>query len=892
MADEWSSEKLKKYATGEDEKPKKEDIKSTSWEWRNQQNKESQNYLYRPPYGSLTELNTSRLILDSVGEVNLTDIAKDYLGLLGTSSAIYEENGDYALGIFTSGWCRFLDNASRNLCNTDNNLTALNCGKWLCHESCWNSASKISIGNRAPVDIECNGGIRLYSIPIWVREKVIGAMNFGYGDPPKEPEKLKQISEQYKVDIDELHRLARQYKPRSPFIVDIAKKHLSTSAKLIGQIIELKLTEKELIQERDFSKSLIDLAQAIILVLNPDGTLQSFNPYMEKVSGYKLEEVKGKDWFKTFLPDPGRQRIRQLFRKALSDTRTHGNINPIITKDGRQLYIEWYDKTIKDNNDNVVGLLAIGQDITERKQATEELEKAHKELEQKVQERTARLSMTNKELGREIEERRRVEKELQVSKNFLFNIFSSIQDGISILDTGLNITRVNHAIEKRYSYTMPLVGRKCYEAYHERNKPCDECPVIKTFETGQPACVVVPKQHSGSKTVGWLELYSFPLFDNNTGQFQGAIEYSRDITERRRMEEALRESEEKFRLTFENARDAIFWADPQTGIIINCNKAAELLVKKDRKEIIGQHQSTLHSVEKAKFYSDMFNRHIEQNGFVDDEAEVITKTGKTILVRITASKIMVFGTPVIQGIFRDITKFKQAEEELKRSSEKIKLFAYSVSHDLKNPAIATYGLARLLYKNYQEALDEKGKDLCDQILKSSEQIAALAEKINLFISAKETTLRIERIKLKEILQMIREEFSVSLNLRQIKWKEPDHLPEIKADRLAILRVLRNFVDNALKYGGDDLSRIEIGYKETVGYHILSVYDDGKGLKEEETKRIFGWFERTSGDVKGMGLGLAIVKEIAEQHKGEVWVEQPGPNNKGITFYMSISKWLS
>jgi PAS domain S-box-containing protein len=892
MADKLSSEKHKKHAKGLEKELKKKDKKSASLEWHNQQNKESQDYSYCPPYGSLTELNTSRLILDSVGEETLTDIAKDYLDLLGSSSAIYEENGDYALGIFSSGWCRFLDNASRNLCDTDSNRSALNCGQWLCHESCWNNASKVSIEKRAAVDIECNGGIRLYAIPIWAKDKVIGAMNFGYGDPPTEPEKLKQISELYKVDINELHRLAEQYKSRSPFLVDIAKKQLSTSAKLIGQIIELKLTEKELIQEHDFSKSLIDIAQAIILVLNPDGTIQSFNPYMEKVSGYGLEEVKGKDWFEMFLPNQDWKSVRALFRKAISDTQTHGNVNPIITKDGRQLYIEWHDKTIRDSKDNVLGLLAIGQDITERKRAAEELEKAHKKLEQKVQERTAKLSMANEELGREIEERKRVEEALRESKNFLLNIFSSIQDGISILDTGLNITRVNHAIEKWYSHTMPLVGKKCYEAYHERNKPCDECPVIKTLETGQPACEVVPKRHSGGKTVGWLELYSFPIVDDCTGQFQGVIEYVRDITERRRMEEALRESEEKFRLTFENARDAIFWADPQTGIIINCNKAAELLVEKDRKEILGQHQSTLHPVDKSKFYSDMFNQHIERNGFVDEEAEVITKTGKTILVRITASKVMIGGKPVIQGIFRDITKFKQAEEVLKKSSEKIKLFAYSVSHDLKNPAIATYGLAKLLYKNYQEYLDEKGKNLCDQILKSSEQIAALAEKINFFISTKETTLSIERIKLKEILQMIREEFTVPLNLRQIKWREPEHLPEIKADRLAILRILRNFVDNALKHGGDHLSRIEIGYEESVGYHILSVTDDGKGLEKEETKRIFGWFERTSGEVKGVGLGLAIVKEIVEQHKGEVWVEQPGPDNKGITFSISISKWLS
>jgi len=365
----------------------------------------------------------------------------------------------------------------------------------------------------------------------------------------------------------------------------------------------------------------------------------------------------------------------------------------------------------------------------------------------------------------------------------------------------------------------------------------------------------------------------------------------KDITARKQVAEALRESEKKFRLTFENARDAIFWADPENGIIINCNKAAEILLEKNREEIIGQHQTTLHPVEKIQFYANLFKQHIEQQGFADAEAEVITKTGKTIPVRIIASIISFGEKSVLQGIFHDITIFKLAEEALKTSSKKIKLFSYSVAHDLKNPAVAIYGLTKLLYKNNYDILDEKGKNYCDQILKSSEQIAALAEKINIYISAKEAPLNIERVRLKEITKMIREEFSAQLNIRSIKLLEPESLPEITADRISILRALRNLVDNALKYGGNSLSEIEIGYKDSHASHILFVRDDGVGLKQEEFKDIFGLFKRkkTSTGIQGTGLGLAIVKEIAEQHQGEVWATHG--LKKGITFYMSISKTL-
>lgn len=117
-------------------------------------------------------------------------------------------------------------------------------------------------------------------------------------------------------------------------------------------------------------------------------------------------------------------------------------------------------------------------------------------------------------------------------------------------------------------------------------------------------------------------------------------------------------------------------------------------------------------------------------------------------------------------VIADITERKQAEDALKKSSEKIKLFAYSVSHDLKSPAIGIYRLTKLLHKHYKYILDKKGKSYCDQILKASEQIAALVEQINVYISTKEVPLAIESIKLKEILRMVREEFSAQLNIRQ------------------------------------------------------------------------------------------------------------------------------
>jgi len=147
-----------------------------------------------------------------------------------------------------------------------------------------------------------------------------------------------------------------------------------------GDITERKRVEEALREQLDFSESLIETAQTVILVLDPQGRIVRFNPYMEELVGYGLDEVKGKDWFETFIKSENCNTVKSVFQKAVGDIQTRGNVNPIIAKDGRTILVEWYDKTLKDKYGRTMGILAIGYDITERKQAETERENLQAQL--------------------------------------------------------------------------------------------------------------------------------------------------------------------------------------------------------------------------------------------------------------------------------------------------------------------------------------------------------------------------------------------------------------------------------------------------------------------------------------------------------------------------------
>ncbi len=231
----------------------------------------------------------------------------------------------------------------------------------------------------------------------------------------------------------------------------------------------------------------------------------------------------------------------------------------------------------------------------------------------------------------------------------------------------------------------------------------------------------------------------------------------------------------------------------------------------------------------------------------------------------------------------------EANEALTFSSEQVKMFAYAVSHDLKSPLLAIHGLARRLVENHGEQLDDKGRTYCRRIMRASEQVTQLMDSVSDFMKARELPLRREPVPFQELCENLKEEYRILLRERGVQLLVCDEDPLLVLDRMLLTRALRNLIDNALKHAGPDLRTITLDYRNQGPFDVLSVKDDGRGMKEGNPGRLFSMFTRakTSAGIEGMGLGLAIVKEVAERHGGQAWVE-PGDGH-GMRIAFSIAK---
>ncbi len=339
--------------------------------------KEGEESVYSPPYGDLSELNDDGVIKNSVSKEALIDITDHFLNLLDTSCAIYEKNGDYALGIFSSGWCQYLDSKSRELCDTEDNQEALECGDWLCHESCWESAIKC-MKEKKPVDVKCEGGLHLYAVPITVEEDVVGVMNFGYGNLPDDDEELKKIAEKYDADFEKLKKLSQEYDRRPEFIIEAAKNRIETSARLLGEIIKSQKMEEELKEtNRSLSTLIKNLPGMAYRCKNDkDWSMMFLSEACADLTGYsstRLISDKKINYNDLIHPDD-REYVWKEVQNSVEKDESFEVEYRIITADDEQKWVWEQGRATRYADDGTEILEGIIVDITDRKKAYQQVD--------------------------------------------------------------------------------------------------------------------------------------------------------------------------------------------------------------------------------------------------------------------------------------------------------------------------------------------------------------------------------------------------------------------------------------------------------------------------------------------------------------------------------------
>ncbi|MGC9967105.1 MAG: PAS domain S-box protein [Syntrophobacteraceae bacterium] len=671
---------------------------------------------------------------------------------------------------------------------------------------------------------------------------------------------------------------------------------------VIRDITERKKAELALQSAHRELQDIVEFLPDATVVVDRDKKVIYWNRAMEEMTGVEKRNILGQSDYAYAVPFYGKRRP-MLIDLLIAEEPEIENRYDFVKRMGKTIYAEGFvpgayqgkgaylwstAAPLIGRDGNIIGAIQSIRDISDRKQAEETVRQSEEKYRQ---------------------------------------LFATVSDAILLFDAdSRRCIDVNESAINLYGYTRDeFLGLKHTEITAEPDLSEESID-----ETLARIRTKVPLRYHRKKdgTVFPVEISSSTFNLPGLRVLCGVV---RDITERIRAEEAIKQQINFQQTLIDTIPSPIFYENTENRYL-GCNSSFESYIGLCKADIIGKIVYEVAPKDLADIYREADLALFREPGLQQYETCFQYADGSrhdVLFIKGTFTDLDGKAAGLV-GVMLDITKRKRAERELSEyrdhledlvkertaelaitneqltreveerrraeqalqcASEKLKFFAYSVAHDLKSPAIGLYGLTKRLSKQAKNVLDEKGRTYCDQILKVSEHIAALVEKINIYIATKEAAPLIETTNIAEILRMLKDEFSVQLSLRRIDWFAPESEVKIEADRLSVLRIFRNLIDNALKYGGEGLTRISIGYEDSENLHIFSVSDNGKGLKEADYEKIFGLFQRneTSRGVEGAGLGLTIVKEIAEQHGGKVWVEPAA--KRGATFFVSISKKL-
>ena len=387
----------------------------------------------------------------------------------------------------------------------------------------------------------------------------------------------------------------------------------------------------------------------------------------------------------------------------------------------------------------------------------------------------------------------------------------------------------------------------------------------------------------------WICHLCQPVYDVD-GRYLGRRSTNRDITERKRAEQALRESEEKYRRIVNTAHEGIY-------ILDSCGKIT--FVNRQMANMLGYSVEEMHGQYLVDFIDDVTSVETYWKDYLADENNEIPRDLHFRHKGNSEFWGMVSSSPIYDdrgkftgalGMVVDVTERKKAELALRQVNNELKIFIDTVSHDLKNPIISTQVLCNLLLEKYGDRLDAKGQRYLELIKAGTSQMSRLVSDLLDLSKVGQVVPHMEHVDFSQLLDNVAAKFRGILEKGEIELVMGQHFPTIYCDAERMYQVLDNLLGNAIRFAGNASNpRIEVGCEDADTYHRCYVADNGVGIDATYHRRIFEAFQRIpeQGNEEGTGLGLTIVERLVRQHGGRVWVESE--KGKGATFYFTIPK---
>ncbi|MGB9939096.1 PAS domain S-box protein [Methanosarcina sp.] len=610
------------------------------------------------------------------------------------------------------------------------------------------------------------------------------------------------------------------------------------------------ITERKKAEEKiQILANVVESSDDAITTKSLDGIITNWNKGAERIYGYSAEEILGKN-VSILEPDELRGEIEQLIEKIKLGERIHHYETLRLRKDGTTINISITLSPVFNASGELVAISTIARDITESKKA---------------------------------------EEAMRLSNIYNRSLIEASLDPLVTIGPDGKITDVNEATELVTDYSRnELIGTDFSDYFTEPEKAREGYQQV--FREGLVRDYPLEIQHQNGQLTPVL--YNASVYRDESGKIIGVFAAARDITERKKAEEALRLSNIYNRSLIEASLDPLVTIGPD-GKITDVNKATELVTGYSRHELAGTDFSDYFTEpEKAKEgYQQVFREGL----VLDYELEIQHRSGYVTPVLYNASVYRDEAEEVI-GVFaaaRDITERKKAEamlklklEELARSNAELEQFAYVSSHDLQEPLRMIASYLQLLQRKYQGELDDKADKYINFAVDGASRMQSLINDLLEFSRVTTKAREFEPVECELILDRVLSDLEIPIreNKAIISY---DPLPEITADYTQLAQVFQNLISNAIKFRGKEAPEVYISAEKKEDQWLFSVRDNGIGIDPKYSDRIFEVFKRLHKreEYPGTGIGLSICKKIVERHGGNIWVEsEPG---KGSTFYFTL-----